>query len=136
MARGNDSERLRSNLDADVNEDRKKRRPGQPPEQRREPAEVAGGANKDCGGQRVRGPAAHRLVRGLADVGRSLDDSTQGASKDGSQPFREQDGSRVVLIPGRGGALGTVDAADNSSLRSTGDSTRNRMPALPASRVV
>ena len=85
----------------------------QPLEQQSEAAEVADAADEQGGRQRVGRPAAHLLVGGMADVRRRLNDAAEQAGHQRRHAFGQQDGARVVLVAGRRGALGAVDAADD-----------------------
>ena len=91
-----------------------------------ERAREAGQADKHRGRQGVGSPAAHRLVGGVADVGRGLDDAAAGAGDDRRQPLDGDHPPGVVLVTDRRGALGAGDAADD---RTEGEGNHDRQVA-------
>ena len=107
------TKRLGGDLQADINQDRKKSRLRQPFEQVREPAKEPGCSDEECCRQRVASPSPHCLVRRMADVGRGLDDPAASSRRYGRQRLRQKNAPCIVLVARSRGALCAIDAADD-----------------------
>ena len=106
-------ETLGRDLQADEDEDRQDRRAGNRLVEVGKRAGEAGNADEGRRGERVGRAAPHRLVSGVANVGRGLDHATAGTGDDRCDPLDADDGAGVVFITGRCSALGAVDAPDH-----------------------
>ena len=66
-----------------------------------------------AGGERVRRPRTHALVRGMTDVRRVLDDAAARARDDGGQRLGQEHVARGILVAGHARGLRVVDPADD-----------------------
>ncbi len=108
-------ETLCRNLQSDENQDRKDRRFGDHEIQVAEIAKHAGTTHKQSGSQCVSGTPTHRLIGGVPDVGRGLNDTATQRGYQRRQTFHADHQPRIVGISNCRRALGTIDAAHHRS---------------------
>ncbi len=117
VTHGRGMEALGRDLQADKHQDRQDRRSWDDLVKVGEAAGDAGPTDDHRGGQRVSRPAPHRLVGGVADVGRGLDHAAAGSGNHRGQAFDRDDPPGVILVASRRRALRAVDAAHNGAQR-------------------
>lgn len=101
---------LRGDLEAHEHEDRQDRRAGNRLiEIGKRPCQP-GESDEGGGGERVGRSAPHRLVGGMADVGRRLDHAPAHAGHERGDRLGRDHAARIVFIARRGRAFGAVDA--------------------------
>ena len=114
---GRREEPLGGDLETDEDQDRRDRRLGEHGDEERQHANRGTEPDHEARRERVSGARAHRLVRGVADVGSVLDDATAERREHRGARLGQEDIARSVLIARRRGALGVVDPADDRDER-------------------